>query len=239
MNSKTTYTQQTGIISFLEASGWKLRVVDLSKQLDPATERRRCKVRRDYVVVNGVGDYHSELDLASHLGTHLELPYHHNNDWKDVTQFPIESFVGRGVLLNLRTARPNQLIGREDLDAADKGKVKPGDTVLLDSPFHSEPFSNACDDRRPDLSEEAAYWFLEKQVKCVGWGDGIAIENNREGCIAFHDLLLAKDILFLEVLKNLDQLRNEIFLIVYAPLPIVGLDSSPVRVVAIEGLSAM
>lgn len=109
--------------------------------------------------------------------------------------------------------------------------------MLLDSPFHSEPFVQSPDDRRPDLSEEAAHWLLERKVKCVGWGDGIAIENNAAHCIACHDLLLGNDILFIEVLRNLDQLQQDQFLIVYAPLPIVGLDASPVRVVAIEGLS--
>jgi len=46
----------------------------------------------------------------------------------------------------------------------------------------------------------------------------------------------ALDILMIEVLADLDQLGRDPFLIVYAPLPIVGLDSSPVRVVAIEGM---
>jgi arylformamidase len=221
----------------LEAAGDKLRVVDLSKMVDPATESRRCTLRRQYVVVNGVGGYHTDMDLVSHLGTHLELPYHQRNEWKDAGKFPAEAFVGRGILLNLATARPKQPIRRKDLDTADRGRVRPGDTVLLDSPFHSEPFVTSPDDRRPDISEESAHWFFEKKVRCVGWGDGIAIENEPTGCIAAHELLLGHDIFFLEVLKNLDQLRQETFLIVYAPLPIVGLDACPVRVIAIEGLS--
>jgi kynurenine formamidase len=215
-----------------------LRVVDLSKQLNPATEGRRCRIRRKHVVVNEVADYHSEVDISSHLGTHLELPYHHHDSWKDASQFPVAAFVGRGILLKLETARPKELIRREDLEKAARGRVRPNDTVLLDSPFHSEPFANLPDDQRPNLSEEAAHWFLEKQVKCVGWGDGIAIENHSQGCIACHDLLLARDILFLEVLKNLEQLRTDIFMVVYAPLPIVGLDACPVRVLAIEGALA-
>ena len=42
--------------------------------------------------------------------------------------------------------------------------------------------------------------------------------------------------MFLEVLKNLDKLEKNVFFMSYAPLPIIGLDSCPVRAYAIEGL---
>ena len=216
-----------------------LRMVDLSKPLDPATGKRRCVLRRHPTWVGGVHAYHTHIDITSHLGTHLEFPGHWKDEWKDGMKLPIESFLGRGVLLNLATARPRELIRAEDLEAASGGRVRAGDTILLDSPFHSEPFVESPDDRRPDMSGEAAQWFLEKGVKGVGFGDGIAIENHAEGCVACHEILLGHDILLLEVLVNLDRLRQDVFLIIYTPLPIVGLDSCPVRVVAVEGLPGL
>ena len=214
----------------------RLRVVDLSKMLDPATERRRCVLRRFLATTNGVTGYWSDIDIMSHLGTHLEFPYHQRDEWKDGSKIPVAQFVARGVLLRLDTARPRHPIRRSDLDAADRGRIRRGDVALLDSPFHSEPSISSPDDHRPDLSEESARWFLEKGVKCVGFGDGIAIENYAEGCIPFHNILLGNDILILEVVKSLGELRTEVFMVVFAPLPIVGLDSCPVRVLAIEGL---
>ena len=214
-----------------------LRVVDLSKRLDPATERRRCVLRRFLATTNGVSGYWSDIDIMSHLGTHLEFPCHQNEEWKDGSKIPVETFIGRGVLLHLVTARPQQPIRRSDLDTADRGRVQRGDVVLLDSPYQSEPFVTSPDDQRPDLSEESAHWFLEKGVKCVGWGEGIAIENYAEGCIPFHDILLGNDILLLEVVMGLNQLREDLFMVVFTPLPIVGLDSCPVRVLAVEGLT--
>ena len=38
------------------------------------------------------------------------------------------------------------------------------------------------------------------------------------------------------MLQNLDQLKSDTFFISYTPMPIIGLDSCPVRVYAIEGL---
>lgn len=71
----------------------------------------------------------------------------------------------------------------------------------------------------------------------VGFGDGVAIENNPEHCVAFHDLMLGNDILFIEVMQNIGKLRDSKFPVVFQPLPIRGLDSSPVNVVAIEGVA--
>ena len=71
----------------------------------------------------------------------------------------------------------------------------------------------------------------------MGFGDGVSIENCNEDVKPFHDILLAENIIFLEVLKNLDQLQKRVFFMSYAPLPILGLDSCPVRAYAIEGLS--
>ncbi len=212
------------------------RTVQLSKIIDPAVERRRCVLHRKVVDVNGVKDFHTDVDITTHLGTHVEAPYHHGELTKDVTALPPDYFMGRGVRLNLDTCAPLALITRRDLEAADRGRVRKGDVLVLDSRFHSEPFVKNPNDQRPHLSKESAQWFLEKGVKAVGFGDGICIENNIEHCVACHDIMLGNDILFLEVLKNIDQLKADIFLIVYLPLPIKGLDSSPVNIVAIEGI---
>lgn len=212
------------------------RTVQLSKVIDPAIERRRCVLHRKVVDVNGVRDYHTDIDITTHLGTHVEAPFHHGNLTKDVTALPADHYLGRAVRLNLVTCAPRALITREDLDAANRSRVRPGDVLILDSRFHSEPFVANPDDKRPHLSKVSAEWFLEKQVKAVGFGDGICIETNVEHCIACHDIMLGNDILFLEVLKNLELLKAEVFLIVYLPLPIRGLDASPVNIMAIEGI---
>lgn len=210
--------------------------MQLSKIIDPRTERRRCVLRRKPVDVNGVTDYHTEVDLITHLGTHVEAPNHHGTLTKDVTDLPVDHFIGRGVLLHLDTCEPNALITRADLETADRGRVRRGDVLVLDSRFHSEPFVHNPHDQRPHLSRESAEWFLAKGVKAVGFGDGICIENNVEHCVACHDILLGHDILFLEVLKNINLLQTEIFLISYLPLPIKGLDSSPVNILVLEGV---
>ena len=133
----------------------------------------------------------------------------------------------------------NHQITGEDLEKAVGDRVKEGDIVLLDSPHKIPPFiplTNGLSDHRLVIGEAGAKWFASKNVKCVGFGDGVSIEDCETNVKPFHDILMEKNIVFLEVLKNLEYLKKDTFFMSYAPLPIVGADSCPVRAYAIEGL---
>ena len=215
-----------------------LRVVDLTKTLDPKTETRRCWLWR-YNTGGPIPDYHTIMDLTSHLGTHCECPYHPDDSWPSVAEMPLTSFLGRALYVVLDLPANHQITG-EDLERAIGDRVREGDVVLLDSPHKLPPFTpatNGPDDHRLVVGENSAKWFAAKKVKCVGFGDGVSIEDCQENVKPFHDILMAQNIVFLEVLKNLELLRTDTFFISYSPLPILGLDSCPVRVYAIEGLA--
>ena len=215
-----------------------LRVVALTKTLDPKTETRRCWLWR-YNTGGPIPDYHTIMDLTSHLGTHCECPYHHDDSWPSVAEMPLTSFLGRALYVVLDLPANHQITG-EDLERAIGDRVREGDVVLLDSPHKLPPFTpatNGPDDHRLVVGENSAKWFAAKKVKCVGFGDGVSIEDCQENVKPFHDILMAQNIVFLEVLKNLELLRTDTFFISYSPLPILGLDSCPVRVYAIEGLA--
>lgn len=216
-----------------------LRVVDLTKYLDPATESRRCHMYR-FNTGGPIPDYHTIMDLTSHLGTHCECPYHHDDDWADVASLPLSSFMGRGLYVVLDEIEPNGYITAAALDKALGDRIQDGDVVILDSPYKIPPFTektNTPEDKRLFVNGETAQWMVDHKVKCVGFGDGVSIENRNEDVKPFHDICMVENITFLEVLKNLEELQSDVFFISYAPLPIKGLDSCPVRVYAIEGLA--
>lgn len=215
-----------------------LRIVDLTKPLDPKTETRRCWLWR-YNTGGPIPDYHTIMDLTSHLGTHCECPYHHDDNWPSVAELPLTTFMGRALYVVLDLPENHQITG-EDLEKAIGDRVQEGDVILLDSPHKLPPFTpatNGPDDHRLVVGEDSAKWFAAKKVKCVGFGDGVSIEDSQENVKPFHDILMAQNIVFLEVLKNLELLKSDTFFISYSPLPIMGLDSCPVRVYAIEGLT--
>jgi len=215
-----------------------LHIVDLTKVLDPKTESRRCRLWR-FNTGGAIPDWHTLMDLTSHLGTHCECPYHHHEDWASVAELPLTNFMGRGVYVVLDLPENARITGA-DMERVAGNRIQAGDTVIIDSPHKFPPFTpatNGPDDHRLIVGEDVANWFAAKRVQCVGFGDGVSIEDSEESCKPFHDILMAQNITFLEVLKNLELLKTDTFFISYAPLPIIGLDSCPVRVYAIEGLS--
>ena len=169
-----------------------LRIVDLSKILDPKTESRRCHLFR-FNTGGAIPDFHTNMDLMSHLGTHCECPYHHDDNWPSVAELPLTTFLGRAVYVDFKET------------VAKRGHITAAD--------------------------------VDHKIKCVGFGDGVSIENCNEDVKPFHDICMAENIVFLEVLKNLDKLSQDTFFMSYSPLPIYGLDSCPIRAYAIEGLA--
>ena len=215
-----------------------LRIIDLTKTLDPKTETRRCHMYR-FNTGGPIPDFHTIMDLTSHLGTHCECPYHHDDNWPSVAELPLTTFMGRAIYVNIE-AEPNSYVTPALLDKCCAPKMKDGTIVIIDSPHRIPPFTpltNTAEDKRLFVNGETAQWFLDHKAKCIGFGDGVSIENRNEDVKPFHDILLAHNIVFLEVLKNLDKLEKDVFFMSYSPLPIMGLDSCPVRAYAIEGLA--
>ena len=214
-----------------------LRVVDLTKEIDPATETRRSVLRR-FNTGGPIPDFHTDMDITSHLGTHCECPYHHDNAWPDVSALPLTTFMGRGVYVCLEGLDPKSYITRDVLDRALEEIVAEGDVVILDSPYRIPPFTpktNTVEDKRLLINGESAQWMVDHKVKCVGFGDGVSIESSNEDVKPFHDICMAENIVFLEVLKNLELLESKIFFISYSALFSRRLDYCSVRVYVIEG----
>ena len=215
-----------------------LRIVDLSKIIDPATETRRCSLNR-FNTGGPIPDFHTNMDLMSHLGTHAECPYHHDDNWPSVAEVPLTSFMGRAIYVSIEGTEPNSYITPELLDKFCLPLMEDDTIVILDSPYKLPPFTpktNTAEDKRLFVNGETAKWFLAHKAKAIGFGDGVSIENSNDDVKPFHDVLLAENIPFIEVLKNLEKLEKKVFFMSYSPLPIIGLDSSPVRAYAIEGL---
>ena len=117
-----------------------LRIVDLTKVLDPKTESRRCHLIR-YNTGGPIPDFHTALDLTSHLGTHCECPYHHFEDGKSVGELPLTTFMGRAIYVNIDFLEPNSHITGADLDRACGDRIQEGDIVILDSNWTFPPFT--------------------------------------------------------------------------------------------------
>ena len=210
------------------------RVVDLTKKIIPGQMGRRCEIRINHS--ERTDDYNCDIDIMSHLGTHVEAPRHWDLEWKDVADLPVSSYMGRCVMLKITDIEPASKITSAHMDKVDHGRVRKGDIVLVDTPYHLPPFSYPEKEIRPYVNAEMGQWLVGKGVKCVGFADSVDIETNVPEFKEFHAVTMAHDICFIEVMENFDELQRDVFFLVAAPLPFKGLDSCPVRAIAIEGI---
>jgi arylformamidase len=200
------------------------RVVDLSTRLVPGQEERRLEIRRG--VIESDDTFMHEIDTMSHIGTHVEAPSHFYEDGADVTDLPLDCFMGRTRLLRLTSLEANAPITGEVLEEASGGTVGEGDIVIFTS---GRPHEEA-----PHLTPDSGHWMAAKGVKMIGIDDSVSLGCNTADIRELHDILMSRNVPFLEVLTNLEAMKKNEFFLVALPLRIAELDSSLVRCIAIE-----
>jgi kynurenine formamidase len=163
-----------------------------------------------------------EIDTVSHIGTHVEAPSHFKKDWKDISQLPVSSFFGEAVCTDLSHLGPGEAI--KPVDVEKSVEIKKDYIVLLRSPYKG--------DERPYISQKTARWLREKGVKMLGIDNTVRLEESYE-LMTTHKELLGSDIPIIEGLYNLDKVAGKKFFLISLPLKVVGLDSSPIRAIAI------
>ena len=172
------------------------------------------------------------IHMGSHCGTHIEFPYHHNREGLDAGNFPLERLIGDCLLLDFSHKKRNDEVTLRELQAYDK-KIKENDMLLFKFDCAKNYGTEKAHDR-PFISHEAIQWLVyEKKIGLIG-SDASGIEVKGVPNQPNHQLLMRHQIPIIEFAANLDALESERFTLLVLAMPIVGLDSCPVRLVAIE-----
>lgn len=178
--------------------------------------------------------------MFAHYGTHVDAPNHFLAGGKGIEEAPLQKLMGPAALVELDDHGDDTPIAAATLE--DRGRhVRRGDIVILrtgwsDKTWGSERFWKSG----PYLSPEGADWLVERSVSAVvyDFSEEQVVRNpgfRGEDCIVHHKILGA-DIYNIEYVHGLGGIRRPRLAIVALPLKLVGLDGSPARVLAIEGL---
>jgi arylformamidase len=214
------------------------KVYDLTYHLYPEREQRRLKlIPTRTLETSYVNEF--AMELHTHIGTHIEGPYHCLEDGKKLDELPPDIFIGKASVVDL-TWKQEREITKQDLEKA-ADHLQEGDIVLLktgyDQKFSGDELqSEEYMEKSPFLSDDAVEWLLLKGIKNMGI-DFWSIEEypiDPEVGEPRHIRLFERDIPFIHSLVNLVQINAERVFFIGLPLLISGLDSSPVRAVAFE-----
>ena len=170
------------------------------------------------------------VSIGTHAGTHMDAPSHMLEGSKNLDEFPLEKFSGRGVLL-----KTNPVF---DLAEIKKVPLREGDIVLFYTGMGEHYYDASYYENYPAMPEEVAQYLVEKKVKMIGV-DACSPDHPP---FPAHRILLARDILIIENLTNLSALapleappltglKGKEFKVYAFPIKL-EIDGAPVRVVA-------
>jgi kynurenine formamidase len=172
---------------------------------------------------------------AVHAGTHVDAPCHFVPGGRSADQLDLTEVSGPAVAWSVDRG-PAEEITVADLEGA-VPQAERGDIVFIrtgwDRHFHGD---HERYHHHPYLSVDAAGWLIERGVKLVAMD--IATPDMPEAARPpgfdwpVHHLLLGAGVLIAEHLNRLDQVVGRRFRAYAFPIPIVGSDGAPARVVA-------
>jgi kynurenine formamidase len=202
---------------------------------------------------NNEGWAEDDVSLSSHLGTHVDAPWHYGSTCngekaKTVDQIPLSDLYLSACVLDLSHLKgTGQAITIEHLQKALEKisyRIQKGDAVLIRTDHDKFDFDNPIKYNYPGLTRESALWLAEQGAKvggtdALGWDRPFHImvaDYRRTGDKSFiwdaHYAYRDIECYVVQQLTNLDRLPAHGFKVGFFPILLVGASSAPARVVA-------
>jgi arylformamidase len=224
------------------------QIYELSHRIDPKNEEYHMEV--DSRQVEGWPQFAkyprlpeaqyliSEVILCTHVGTHVELPFHHDKHGLDAGNFPVEKLVGETVTLDISGFGNNEEISKADLIKIAGDQIEPSDIVFFYTGLDKNYYTDKQHDR-PYFATDAIGWLIdEAKIKLMGVDtSGHEIRHKDSTPVVGqpnHELLLGSGIPLIEYLTNLKPILGKRIWTFTLPVRIMGVESFPARVIAID-----
>ncbi len=179
----------------------------------------------------------TQLSVATHVGTHIDAPSHLIEGGQTVEDIPLDILVGPALTVSVDRG-PGEEITAEELESAVAGNVvgsSPGDALLIRTGWGGK-FGGESYVDHPYLSEDAAYWIVDREFRLVGLDlttpDMPGHLRTEDFDFQVHRILLGGGVLIVEHLY-LEEVVGERFELVIGSLKVESGDGAPARVLAI------
>ena len=215
-------------------------IIELSHKMFPNKENFKLETRVDDVTKffpeikhpSDIWYVIGEINMSTHVGTHIEFPYHHQKKGIDAMNYPIENLIGEAIVLDFSQKSNKEAITIEDLKVH-SDRIKKGDIIFFrtdkDKYIHTNKWRET-----PYLRADAALWLIsEFEPKIIG-SDAWDIDDPDSETQPVHTYLFKNNIAMIECATNLKVIGNDRVMVFILPLPIKGIDACPVRIVALR-----
>ncbi len=172
----------------------------------------------------------SELCLGLHTGTHVDPPYHFDEQGMKVDELPLKLLLGRAWVCNVQSKR--------EIDVSDlQAHVPPGTVRLLLKTANSALWRAGVREFTPGfvvLTAEASRWIVRQGIRLLGV-DYLSLERPGSVGHPVHHTLLEAGIVIIEGL-DLSSLQSGWYNLYCLPLKVADGDGAPARAVAVGPL---
>lgn len=215
------------------------RIVDLSVPVDagtvvyPGDPAPRLSV---HSTIERDGFNLLDVTMGSQSGTHVDAPYHFEEEASPIDGVDLNLFMGPAVVVDATGLGPRGVIDREHVRPV-VDRLGPGVIVLLHTGW-SRHYGEPAYFEHPYLDADACAWMLELGVRafCV---DAINLDETPDDGhpgVGFpvHHLIARAGGIIGENFTNLERVDWDDLFVCCLPIALTGADGAPVRAVALQ-----
>ncbi|WP_069998124.1 cyclase family protein [Cellulosilyticum sp. I15G10I2] len=167
--------------------------------------------------------YESKITMNMHTGTHVDSALHMLPEGTTIDTLPLEKVITKCKVFDLQHVTGG--ISEEHLKEKD---IVEGDFILLKT---KNSYLDILENEFIFVDKTGASYLEQKKIKGVGI-DSLGIERAQPEHET-HKILLGADIVILEGL-NLRDIEEDEYLLVAAPINVIGAEAAPARAVLIK-----
>lgn len=194
----------------------------------PGTERPHLS---DESTIETDGFKETLLTMFSHTGTHMDPPSHIFENGSTLDSMPVDFFTGRAVVVDCKDVPEGGLIGPERIERLGD-TAKESDFLLFNTGWDRYWGKPEYFGEYPYLSPAAVELVEQMELRGIGF-DTIGIDPISDESLKIHHTLLARNMVFIENLTNLDKVGSGTFMFYALPLKWKASDGAPVRAIAV------
>jgi arylformamidase len=210
-------------------SGMEMKIHDLSVAIYSGMlkwiDDDDVELTQELSITNGDAYNFSRLTCSSHIGTHIDAPYHFTEGGETIDRLSLADLIGEVLVVEV-TADTITAEALRDVDFIRYKRIliKTLNSELLTSEYFTSNYVS--------LDYSAAKLLVENGVRVVGI-DYLSIEEFETDEHPVHKLLTGNDVIIIESL-DLSAIEPGAYFMVALPLKLKGCDGAPARVVLAE-----
>ena len=162
-----------------------------------------------------------KITMSIHTGTHIDAPFHFDNEGKKVLDLDVNVYVGKARIIDVSGM---ESIGAKELETFDLDDVE---RLLLRTASHGN--AQEFPETIPYLRADIALFLSEKGIRLIGV-DVPSVDPLDDKELAAHHQLFKHGIHILENVV-LDHVQDGDYELIALPLALMDADGSPVRAV--------